>query len=216
MGLSENLVVCICYVLKTNLNGTTKVLEMCRIWGSKIIYSASSSTFGNNGKDENLNPYSWTKAKIVELIKNYNLWYKLRYEICYFFNVYGPGQIMAGDYATVVGIFERQWKEDVPLTVVSPGTQSRDFTHVEDIVNGVILASESNLNREWHLRSGKTYTILELAAMFNCDWTIIPKRKGERFSAEQLKTDTEEVLKWKPNHKLVDYINKVVSNEIEV
>lgn len=194
------------YVLKTNLHGTTRVLEMCRKWGAKLIYSASSSKFGNGGRDENLSPYAWMKSKIVELIKNYHDWWGLQYEICYFFNVYGPSQITTGDYATVVGIFERQYQAGEKLTVVYPGTQTRDFTHVEDIVEGVIKATESGLNREWHLRSGTTYSIIELAEMFEADWEIIPERRGERFTAEHIQTDTEEKLNWRPNWDLQDYI----------
>jgi UDP-glucose 4-epimerase len=195
------------YVFETNLYGTTKVLEACRKWGAKLIYSASSSKFGNNGQDENLSPYAWAKSKIVELIKNYREWYGLEYEICYFFNVYGPNQICSGDYATVIGIFENQMKNGTPLTVVSPGTQTRDFTHVEDIVDGVILASEKGLNREWHLRSGKSHSIIEVANMFNTEWQMIPERRGERLGAEDIKTDTEEVLGWQPKWNLSDYIN---------
>lgn len=200
------------YVLKTNLHGTTRVLEMCRHWEAKIIYSASSSTFGNNGDDQNLSPYAWMKAKIVELIKNYKIWYNINYEICYFFNVYGPGHITTGDYATVIGIFERQMEEETPLTVVSPGTQTRDFTHIEDIVNGVIKAVEANLNGEWHLRSGKSYSILEVAEMFKCKYEIIPERKGERFASEHINTDTNEKLNWKPEKLLDEYINHKINN----
>lgn len=202
------------YVMKTNLHGTSKILEACRKWGAKLVYSASSSKFGNDGRDEHLSPYAWAKSKMVELIKNYREWYGLEYEICYFFNVYGPGQIKTGDYATVVGIFERQWVKDEPLTVVSPGTQSRDFTHVEDIVDGVILATESNLNGEWHLRSGKIHTILELAEMFGSDYTMIPERRGERFSAEDVKSNTQEALGWYPKWNIEDYI-KLVTKKYE-
>ena len=194
------------YVLKTNLHGTTRVLEMCRKWGAKLIYSASSSKFGNNGQDENLSPYAWMKSKIVELIKNYREWWGLEYEICYFFNVYGPGQITNGDYATVVGIFERQYNNGEKLTVVSPGTQTRDFTHIEDIVEGVIKATESGENGEWHLRSGKALSIIELAEMFQTEWEIIPARRGERLTAEPIESDTEEKLNWKPKWEIQDYI----------
>jgi UDP-glucose 4-epimerase len=195
------------YVLKTNLHGTTRVLEMCRKWGSKLIYSASSSKFGNDGEDENLSPYSWMKSKIVELIKNYKKWYNLEYEICYFFNVYGPGQITSGDYATVVGIFERQCSNNEDLTVVSPGTQSRDFTHIDDIVRGVIASVEKNLNGEWHLRSGTTHTIIEVAKMFDTSYTFIPERRGERIDAVKIETDTNDKLDWEPKHSLSQYIN---------
>jgi len=197
------------YVMKTNLNGTSQVLEYCLEKGAKIIYSASSSKFGNNGADENLSPYSWAKAKMVELIKNYHEWFGLQYEICYFFNVYGPGQIMTGDYATVIGIFERQMKEGKKLTVVSPGTQSRDFTHVEDVVRGVEMTTRTNLNREWMLRSGKNVEIVDVAKMYSDDWELIPERRGERFTSEEFPSDTEEVLNWKPEKSLKEWIEYV-------
>ena len=194
------------YVMKTNLHGTTRILEMCRKWNAKLIYSASSSKFGNNGKDENLSPYSWVKAKMVELIKNYNEWYDLQYEICYFFNVYGPNQITQGDYATVIGIFGRQYNNNEPLTVVSPGTQSRDFTHVSDVVAGVIKTVDTNLNREWMLRSGTNHKIIDVAKMFSDNIKIIPERRGERFTSEEFYSDTEEILSWSPQTNLYDWI----------
>lgn len=198
----------IAWVQKSILSGTPTILNLCRKWNAKLIYSASSSKFGNDGKDENLSPYAWMKAKMVELIKNYHEWYDLQYEICYFFNVYGPGQIMKGDYATVIGIFERQWKGGEPCTVVSPGTQSRDFTHVADIVSGVAKAADINLNHEWHLRSGIERTIIDVAEMFG-EWSMIPERRGERLNSAHITTDTEEKLNWKPLNSLEDWINLV-------
>lgn len=194
------------YVMKSNLYGTTKVLNYCKKWGTKLIYSASSSKFGNNGKDENLSPYAWTKSKMVELIKNYNKWYGLQYEICYFFNVYGPGQIMKGDYSTVIGIFERQYRNNEPLSVVEPGIQSRDFTHVYDVVEGVIKTIDMCMNREWMLRTGINYKIIDVAKMFSENIIMLPERKGERFTSKEFYNDTEEVLGWVPKHKLEDYI----------
>jgi len=193
-------------VQKSILAGTPVILELCRKWNAKLIYSASSSKFGNGGKDENLSPYSWMKSKMVELIKNYGDWYNLQYEICYFFNVYGPGQITTGDYATVVGIFERQYLEGKKCTVVSPGTQMRDFTHVKDIVSGLIKASQKNDNSEWHLRSGINVTIIDVANMFG-EWELIPERRGERFTSEEFPSDTEVKLNWKPQYNLEDWIN---------
>ena len=184
----------------------TKILDYCRKYGSKLIYSASSSKFGNNGRDENLSPYAWSKSKMVELIKNYNRWYNLQYEICYFFNVYGPNQITEGDYATVIGIFERQHKNNEPLSVVEPGIQSRDFTHVYDVVEGVIKTVDMNMNREWMLRSGVSYKIIDVAKMFTDNIIMLPERRGERFMSEEFYNDTEEVLGWKPKHRLEDYI----------
>lgn len=198
-------------VRESILEGTPKVLEACRKWGSKLIYSASSSKFGNNGQDENLSPYAWMKAKMVELIKNYNQWFDLQYEICYFFNVYGPGQITEGPYSTVVGIFERQFLKGEKCTVVKPGTQTRDFTHVDDIVSGTLAAALKNMNHEWHLRTGKNVSIIELAEAFG-KWKYVPERRGERFRSEFFESDTEETLEWKPKHDLFDWINKIKEN----
>jgi UDP-glucose 4-epimerase len=157
------------------------------------------------------------KAKMVELIKNYHKWFDLEYEICYFFNVYGPGQIMKGDYATVVGIFERQFKAGQKCTVVSPGNQTRDFTHIKDVVRGISLASKKSDNHEWFLRSGVNVSMIELAEMFG-KWELIPERRGERFTSEYFETDTESRLGWKPKHELKNWIDKVkqkISNGTE-
>jgi UDP-glucose 4-epimerase len=148
--------------------------------------------------------------KMVELIKNYSNWFGLNYEICYFFNVYGEGQITEGDYATVIGIFERQYNYNKSLTVVSPGTQTRDFTNVEDIVDGIISSTEKNLKGEWHLRSGKNTSIIDIANMFKSKWEIVPERRGERLNSIEIITDTEEKLDWKPKHKIEDWINKII------
>lgn len=200
------------YVMKSNLYGTTKILEYCRKNNTKLIYSASSSKFGNEGKDENLSPYAWAKSKMVELIKNYNKWYNLQYEICYFFNVYGPNQIMKGDYATVIGIFERQYKNKEALSVVKPGNQSRDFTHVYDIVEGVIKTINTDLNKEWILRSGVSYKIIDVAEMFTDNIIMLPERRGERFASEKFESDTESILGWKPKYHLKDYIEQIKDN----
>ncbi len=190
------------------LVGTPRVLEYAKKINAKIIYSASSSKFGNNGNYQNLSPYAWMKAKMVELLKNYSEWYNLKYEICYFFNVYGPHQISDGEYATVIAIFKKQFLNNEILTVVKPGTQTRDFTHVSDIIDGVIKTIDLNTNSEWFFRTGKTYSIIEIANQFG-DWKFIEKRKGERLKAEQFNTDTNRKLDWKAKHKLIDWINEV-------
>jgi UDP-glucose 4-epimerase len=194
------------FVTESILRGTPKVFEFATKISAKIIYSASSSKFGNNGKDEHLSPYAWMKAKMVELLKNYNNWFNLKFEICYFFNVYGPKQIYEGNYATVVAIFEKQYKNNQKLTVVKPGTQSRDFTHVSDIVSGLIKSQKMDLNHEWHLRSGKNTSIIELAEMFG-EWDFIEERRGERFTSENIANDTQELLGWRPKIHLSEYIN---------
>ncbi len=196
------------FVTESILRGTPKVFEFAKKCSAKVIYSASSSKFGNNGKDENLSPYAWMKSKMVELLKNYNKWFGLNFEICYFFNVYGPRQIYEGNYATVVAIFEKQFREGRKLTVVKPGTQSRDFTHVYDIVRGVISSIDKNMNYEWHLRSNKNLSIIELAERFG-EWEFIEERRGERFTSEMFKSDTNQILNWDSRESLFNWIDEV-------
>jgi len=192
------------YLMTTNLWGTSRVLEKCKQWNAKLIYSASSSKFGNN---EDLSPYSWVKAKMVELIKNYHNWYDLKYEICYFYNVYGKNHISEGDYATVIGIFEKQYKEGKALTVVGDGKQSRQFTHIDDIVNALDKIRKQDYNKEWYLSSDKDYTILEVAKMFSDNIEFIPERKGERYEAVTIPNDTKKILKWEIKNDLKKYVN---------
>jgi UDP-glucose 4-epimerase len=199
------------FVSDSILKGTPKVLNFAVKCNAKLIYSASSSKFGNDGKDENLSPYSWMKAKMVELIKNYNSWFNLQYEITYFFNVYGPKQIYEGKYATVVAIFEKQFLNNEKCSVVEPGTQTRDFTYVGDIVNGIIEVMEINKNHEWHFRTGVNTSIIALAEMFG-EWTLVKQRRGERFESEYFKSDTESLLNWKPKFKLSDWVEQQKNN----
>ena len=145
------------FISDSILRGTPKVFEFALGCNSKLIYSASSSKLGNDGMDENLSPYAWMKSKMVELLKNYNKWFNLKYEICYFFNVYGPKQITTGNYATVIGIFLNQFQNNEILTVVKPGTQTRDFTHISDIVDGLIKSSKINRIMSGILELEKVY-----------------------------------------------------------
>jgi len=192
------------YLMTSNLWGTSRVLEQCKKWNAKLIYSASSSKFGGN---ENLSPYSWVKAKMVELIKNYSEWYKLKYEICYFYNVYGKNHISEGDYATVIGIFEKQYKEGKALTIVGNGKQSRQFTHIDDIVNALDKVRKRDSNKEWYLSSDVEYKIIDVAKMFTDNIKFIPERKGERYKATTIQNDTKKLLNWQIKNNLKDYIN---------
>jgi len=199
-----------CYT--SNMLGTFSVVKFCSDNKIKLIYSASSSKFGNRGKDEDLSPYSWTKSKNIELIKNYTRWFNLRYEILYFYNVYGPGQIRNSKMAAVIGIFEEQYKKKKPLTVVKPGTQKRDFTHVDDIVRGCYLAFKKGKNDHYFLSSRKSYQILDIAKMFKTKIKMIPERKGERLGSFYKKNNTYADLGFKTTINVKDYIKFFIKN----
>jgi UDP-glucose 4-epimerase len=198
-----------------NLLGTYKVAQFCMVNKIKILYSASSSKFGNDGRDEHLSPYSWSKSKNIELIKNLNRWYGLKYEILYFYNVYGPGQIKNHPMSAVIGIFETQAKKGKALTVVKPGNQKRDFTHVSDIVNGCYLAYKKGKNSEYMLGTSRQFTILQVAKMFSKKIKFIPYRQGERFGSFTFSHKTYKDLGYRAKKKLEDYINEFkIKNEI--
>jgi UDP-glucose 4-epimerase len=198
---------------KSNIIGTNKVLQYAVKHKAKFFYSASSSGLGNGGEDESLSPYAWMKSKNVELIKNYNKWFGLQYNIYYFYNVYGPGQIESGEYATVIGIFERLYRENKPLSVVSPGTQTRDFTHIQDIIEGIQLGSNVESNDEYWLGTGKQTSILEICKTFKRDYVFIPERIGERVAGEAPVEATMEKLNWQPNKQLSNYIEEIINHE---
>jgi UDP-glucose 4-epimerase len=195
---------------ESNLHGTKEVVKFAHEHGAKLVYSASSSKFGNGGQDENLNPYAWTKAKNVEYIKNFDTWYGLDYVITYFYNVYGPGQITTGKYATVIGIWETQYLAGTPLTVVSPGTQTRDFTHIDDIVDGIMLAAANGSGDGYLLGFGRERPLIEVARMFGTEVTMVGELRGEREHG-QADTTKARALGWAPTRDLADYIAEFVA-----
>lgn len=197
-------------VWEYNTWGTKEVVKFCTDNQARLIYAGSSSKFGNDGQDERLNPYAWTKAKNGELIRNYGSWYGLDYVITYFYNVYGPGQIEEGRYATVMGIFERQYKVGEPLTVVEPGTQTRDFTHIDDTVSGLLVCAEHGKGDGYLIGAGHEWPISEVAEMFGTEYEMIPAKRGERLRGE---ADNAKVraLGWRPKRSLGRYITEFVA-----
>ncbi|MDY7087986.1 MAG: NAD-dependent epimerase/dehydratase family protein [Actinomycetota bacterium] len=193
-----------------NLLGTKEVVKFASANGAKLIYAGSSSKFGNDGQDENLNPYAWTKAKNIEYIKNYSSWYGLDHAITYFYNVYGPGQITSGKYATVIGIFEDKYLKGEPLPVVSPGTQTRDFTHIDDIVRGIVLVAQKGQGDGYLLGAGHEWSILEVAKMFGTPYELIPALRGERTRGHADNSKAAE-LGWTVSRRLDDYIASFVA-----
>jgi len=168
---------------KSNNIGTKAVFKFCLDNKIKLIYSATSASLGNNGKDKNLSPYAFTKSKNLELLENLKKWFNFKYEVIYFYNVYGPRHIRTGEMATVIGIFENQYKNKKPLTVVKPGNQSRRFTHISDTIEVCFEAWKKNKCYHYSILNRKSYTINEVAKMFNSKIRYLKPRLGERYSS---------------------------------
>jgi UDP-glucose 4-epimerase len=196
----------------SNIEGSAELFKFALENKIKLIYSATSASLGNNGKDMNLSPYAFTKAKNLELLENLKKWFNFKYEVVYFYNVYGPRQICKGDMATVVGIFEEHFKNKKPLPIVKPGTQTRRFTHIQDTVHACIIAWEKNKCSHYSVASNKSYSINQLAKMFNYKIKYLPVRPGERFSSALKRMNlTNKVIRIKAKIKLKDYINDFLS-----
>jgi UDP-glucose 4-epimerase len=169
--------------IDSNSVGSQEVFNFCFLNKIKLIYSATSASIGNSGKDKDLSPYAFTKSKNLELLENLKKWFGFKFEIIYFYNVYGPNQIEKGEMATVIGIFENQYSNNKELTVVKPGSQTRRFTHVKDTVDACYLAFKKNKNRHYSISHKKSYSILEVARMFSHKIKFLPVRSGERFAS---------------------------------
>ena len=199
--------------ISSNTIGSNEVFNFCLSNKIKLIYSATSASIGNKGEDKNLSPYAFTKAKNLELLENLKKWFNFKYEIIYFYNVYGPGQIKKGSMATVIGIFEDQFKKKIPLTIVRPGSQSRRFTHVFDTVEGCYFAWKKNMCQHYSVSHKKSYTIIEVAKMFNSKVKFLPSRKGERYASALTSINlSNKVHKIFGKINLKDYIINIVKN----
>ena len=169
--------------IQSNTIGTNAVIDFCLKNKIKLIYSATSASLGNKGNDKNLSPYAFTKSKNLEFLNNLKKWFNFKYEVIFFYNVYGPGQIRKGNMATVIGIFENCFIENKPLPVVKPGTQTRRFTHIDDTIRICYHAWKQNKCRFYSISNKEEYSILEVAKLFNSKIKILPPRKGERFAS---------------------------------
>ena len=199
--------------IDSNSIGTHAVFNFCLINKIKLIYSATSASIGNKGKDKNLSPYAFTKSKNLELLENLKKWFQMKYEIVYFYNVYGPKQISKGDMATVIGIFENQYINKKPLPVVRPGTQSRKFTHIYDTVKVCYFAWKENKCRHYSISSKKSYTILEVAKLFNSKIKLLPSRQGERYASALTDMNlSNKVYKIFGEIQLKEYVKTFINN----
>ena len=170
-----------CYV--SNSLGSKSVFKFCLDNNIKLVYSATSASLGNSGKDKNLSPYAFTKSKNLELLEYLKNWFNFKFEVVYFYNVYGPKQIEKGEMATVIGIFENCYKNKKPLTVVKPGSQTRRFTHIGDTINICYEAWKKNKCRHYSISHKKSYSILQVAKLFKSKIKLIPPRLGERYAS---------------------------------
>ena len=168
---------------RSNSLGSLAVFKFCLDNKIKLIYSATSASLGDNGKDKDLSPYAFTKSKNLELLENLKKWFNFKFEIIYFYNVYGPRHIKSGKMATVIGIFEDQYKKNKALTIVKPGTQTRRFTHIDDTINVCYEAWIKNECAYYSITSKESYSIKEVAKMFNSKIKLLKARFGERYSS---------------------------------
>lgn len=198
-------------VWRYNKDGIFSVLEFARKTGAKIVYAGSSTKFGDGGLGRSQSPYAWSKASNTELVENYGSWYNVPYAITYFYNVYGKREIEAGKYATLIALFTEKMKKGEPLTIVSPGTQKRNFTHIDDIIKGLVLVGEHGYGDEFGIGSVEAYSIKEIAQFFGGEILFLPERKGNRMMADVLTAKTE-LLGWKATKNIKDYINELKLN----
>ncbi len=200
--------------LDSNTLGSHKVFKFCLENKIKLIYSATSASLGNKGNDANLSPYAFTKSKNLELLENFKKWFNFKFEIIYFYNVYGPRQIKKGDMATVIGIFEQKFLDKKPLTVVKPGSQTRRFTHISDTVKVCYEAWKKNKCAHYCISNKKSYSILSVAKLFKSKIIMLKARKGERFSSALTKiSEGNHIIQRYGKINLKDYITSFISGK---
>jgi UDP-glucose 4-epimerase len=197
----------------SNIEGSSNVFNFALKNKIRLFYSATSASLGNKGQDMNLSPYAFSKSKNLELLENFRKWFNFRYEVIYFYNVYGEKQICKGDMATVVGIFEDHFKKRKKLPVVRPGTQVRRFTHIYDTVRACIFAWRKNACKHYSIASKQSYNIIELAKLFKSKIRYLPMRKGERFKSALTKENlNNKIIRLPAKIRLKDYVNNFLIN----
>jgi UDP-glucose 4-epimerase len=197
----------------SNIEGSANVFNFALKNKIRLVYSATSASLGNKGQDMNLSPYAFSKAKNLELLENLKKWFNFKYEVIYFYNVYGERQICKGDMATVVGIFEDCFRLGKKLPVVRPGTQERRFTHVIDTVKACIFAWKKNKGKHYSIANKKSYSIIDLAKMFKSKIRYLPKREGERFASALTNMNlNNKIIRLSAKIKLRDYIKNFLMN----
>ena len=199
--------------IETNNLGSKAVFNFCLNNKIKLIYSATSASLGNKGNDKNLSPYAFSKSKNLELLENLKKLFNFKYEVIYFYNVYGPNQICSGRMSTVIGIFENHYKKGKALPVVKPGTQTRRFTHIDDTINICFMAWKKNLCRHYSISHRESFSIIKVAKMFKRKIKYLPRRAGERYASALTNMNlSNKVYKHFGKIKLRDYIKDFIKN----
>ena len=198
-------------IRKSNLSGTFAVVQFCTANECKLVYAASSTKFADNGEGRGQSPYGYSKAINTELVQNFGNWFNLEYAITYFYNAFGPGEIRSGKYATLIASFAERMRFGQALTVVAPGTQVRNFTHVHDIVSGLMLVGEKGSGDGFGIGVDRAYSILEVAEMFGGQIEMLSERAGNRANSDLVNAETIK-LGWRPQHNLKDYIEELREN----
>jgi len=201
-------------VWSSNKLGTFEVLQFCRKHACKIVYAGSSTKFGDGGLGRSQSPYGWTKASNTELVKNFGEWFDVPYAITYFYNAYGPREIRTGKYATLIALFAERMRKNEPLTVVSPGVQKRNFTHVIDIVSALKLVGEQGYGDDFGIGSSQSFSVLEIAKMYGGQIAMLPQRRGNRMTADVL-ADKTQALGWTAKKNVTDWIDQLRLNSWE-
>lgn len=199
-------------VWESNVHGTFRVLEYWRRRACKLVYAGSSTKFADGGMGRDQSPYAWMKASNTELVSNYGRWFSLPYAITYFYNAYGPRELSDGPYASVLGRFKTQFKKGEPITVRSPGTQKRNFTHVHDLARGLMMVGEQGSGDEYGLGAAESFSILEIARMFGGTVEMLPEAPGNRMDSIVDTTRAEQEFGWKPQHTVAEYIQSLKRN----
>jgi UDP-glucose 4-epimerase len=199
-------------VWEYNKSGTFKVLEFCKKNAAKVVYAGSSTKFGDGGLGRTQSPYGWTKASNTELVENYGDWFGLSYAIVYFYNVYGGREISSGKYATLIALFREKMRYRQTLSVVSPGTQKRNFTHVDDVVSGLVLVGDEGFGNDFGIGHPECFSVLEIAEFFGGEVVMLPERRGNRMGADVV-TGKTQALGWEPKMDVRTYIESLRMND---
>jgi|TARA_Y100000389_G_scaffold184433_1_gene202884 UDP-glucose 4-epimerase len=199
--------------IESNTIGSHAVFNFCLNNKIRLIYSATSASLGNKGYDKNLSPYAFTKSKNIEFLENLKKWFNFEYDVIFFYNVYGPRQIMKGKMSTVIGIFEEHYLKKKPLPVVMPGSQSRRFTHIDDTIRVCFKAWKDNKNRYYSITNKKSYSILEVAKLFKSKIKLLPAREGERYASALSNVDfSPKIYKYFGKISLKNYVKNFIKN----